>query len=167
MCMLPLFALLQQMAEPIPFLPLFLPTPEIYSFWGISSAITPYETQKVLPTPTGRKYSTESSLLTFVSSMTQIYLLFFIDPPLTFLLHPPLLPFPERCFRTWVMITYQFFYLSLSLWSFAPTSIPLPLAFRKLAGMTLPPTLTFTVLLQRNTRLFLFSLLLLSLTLWH
>ena len=51
--------------------------------------------------------------------------------------------------------------------SFAPTTVPLPSIFRKLAGMTLPPTLTLTVHLQRNTRLFLFPLLLLSLPLWH
>ena len=55
--------------------------------------------------------------------------------------------------------------LSLSLRSFAPTSIPLPSISKKLAGMVLPPTLTATVLLQRNTRLF--PLLLLSLPLWH
>ena len=61
---------------------------------------------------------------------------------------------PGRCFRTWVLTTYQFFYLSLSLRSFAPTSVPLPSIFRKLAGMGLPPTLTLTVLQQRNTRLF-------------
>ena len=52
--------------------------------------------------------------------------------------------FPGRCFRTWVLTTYQFFYLSLSVRSFAPTSVPLPSIFRKLAGMTLPPTLTLT-----------------------
>ena len=57
--------------------------------------------------------------------------------------------------------------LSLSLRSFTPTSAPLPSIFRKLAGMALPPTLTLTVLLQRNTRLFLFPLQLLSLPLWH
>ena len=74
---------------------------------------------------------------------------------------------PGRCFRTWVLTIYQFFYLSLSLRSFAPTSVPLPSIFRKLAGMTLPPTLTLTVLLQRNTRLFLFPLQLLSLPLWQ
>ena len=51
---------------------------------------------------------------------------------------------------TWVLTTYQFFYLSLSLQSFAPTSVPLPSIFRKLAGMTLPPTLTLTVPQQRN-----------------
>ena len=45
--------------------------------------------------------------------------------------------------------------------------LPLPSTFRKLAGMTLPFTLTLTVLLLRNTRLFLFPLLLLSLPLWH
>ena len=44
---------------------------------------------------------------------------------------------------------------------------PLPSIFRKLAGMVLPPTLTLTVPLQRNTHLFLFPLLLLSLPLWH
>ena len=74
---------------------------------------------------------------------------------------------PGRCFRTWVLTTYQFFYLSLFLRSFVPTSVPLPSIFRKLAGMTLPPTLTLTVLLQRNTRLFLFPLQLLSLPLWQ
>ena len=50
---------------------------------------------------------------------------------------------------------------------FWPSERPLPSIFRKLAGMTLPPTLTLTVLLQRNTRLFLFPLLLLSLPLWQ
>ena len=70
---------------------------------------------------------------------------------------------PGRCFKTWVLITYQFFYLSLFLRSIAPTSVPLPSIFRKLAGMTFPPT----VLLQRNTRLFLFPLLLLFSPLWH
>ena len=35
--------------------------------------------------------------------------------------------------------------------------------FRKLIGMTLPITLTLTVLPQRNTAVFLFSLLVLSL----
>ena len=72
---------------------------------------------------------------------------------------------PGRCYRTWVLTTYQFFYLFLSLRSFTPTSVPLPSIFRKLAGMTLPPTLTLTVLQQRNTRLF--PLQLLSLPLWQ
>ena len=73
----------------------------------------------------------------------------------------PLLPFfaPGRNFRTWVLITNQLFYLSLSLRS-TPTNVTLPSIFRKLAEMTLFPTLTPTVLLQRNTRLF--PLLLLS-----
>ena len=92
-----------------------------------------------------------------------------VAPLLTSPLLPLLLLFlaPGRCFRTWVLTTYQFFYLSLSLRSFTPTSVPLPSIFRKLAGMTLPPTLTLTVLLQRNTRLFLFPLQLLSLPLWQ
>ena len=117
---------------------------------------------------------TRISLLTSSPSMTLTYLPFSIAPLavsllLTFSLFPPLLPFPApgRCFSIWVLIIYQFFYLSLSPRSIAPTSDPLPLIFRKLAGMTLPCTLTLTVLLQRNTRLFLFSLLPLSLPLWH
>ena len=50
---------------------------------------------------------------------------------------------------------------------FHPNERPLPSIFRKLAGMTLPPTLTLTVLLQRNTRLFVFPLQLLSSPLWQ
>ena len=102
-------------------------------------------------------------------SMTLTHPLFSIAPPPTFSLLPPLLPFlgPGRCFRTWVLTTYQSFYPSLSPRSFASTSVPLHSTSRKLSGMTLYPTLTPTVLLQRNTRLFLFPLLLLSFPLWH
>ena len=81
----------------------------------------------------------------------------------TFPLLPPLLPFlaPGRCFRTLVLTIYQFFSPSLPLSpAFRPNECPLPSALRKLAGMTLPPTLTLTVLLQRNTCFF--PLLLLS-----
>ena len=53
---------------------------------------------------------------------------------------------PGSCFSTWVLTIYLFFYPSLSLRPIAPTSIPLPSIFRKLAGMALPHTLTFTVL---------------------
>ena len=86
---------------------------------------------------------------------------------LTSPLLPPLLPFPApgRCYRTLVLTIYQFFYLSLSLRSFASTSVPLPSIFRKLAGMALPLILTLTVLQQRNTCLFLFPLQLLFLPL--
>ena len=115
-----------------------------------------------------------SSLLTSSPLMTLTHPPFSIAPLafaplLTSPLLPPLLlfPAPGRCFRTWVLTIYQFFYLSLSLRSFAPTSVPLPSIFRKLAGMTLSPTLTPTVLPQRNAHLFLFPLLLLSLPLWH
>ena len=170
----PLFAPLRRMAEPTPFLLPFFPPPEISSFWGTSIAITPSGTQEVLPTPAGRKYSTGSSLLTSSHSMTLTHPPFSIAPLavaplLTSPLLPRLKPFfaPGRCFRTWVLTTCQFFYPSLSLRSFTPTSISLPSIFRKLAGMTLPPTLTPPVPLQRNTRLFLFPLLLLSLPLWH
>ena len=162
------------MAEPTPFLPLFFPPPESSSCWGTSIALTPSGTQQVLPTLTGRKYSNGSSLLTSSPSMTLTHPPFYIAPLavaplLTSPLLPLLLPFlaPGRCFWTWVLITYQFFYLSLSLRPISPTSVLLPSTFRKLAGMALPHTLTLTVLLQRNTRLFLFPLLLLSLPLWH
>ena len=158
----PLFAPPQQMAEPTPFLPPFFP-PEISSFWGTLIAITLFGTQEILPTPVGRKYSTGSSLLTLTHPP------FYIAPLLTSPLLPPLLPFlaPGRCYRTWVLTIYQFFYLSLSFRSIAPTSVPLPSIFRKLTGMALPPTWTLTVLQQRNTRLFFFTLLLLSLQIFH
>ena len=106
--------------------------------------------------------------------MTLTYLPFYIAPlavafSLSFPLLPPFSLFlaPGRCFRTWVLITYQFFYLFLSFWSFALANVSLPSIFRKLVGMTLPCTLTLTVLLQRNTRFFLFPLLLLPLPFWH
>ena len=131
MCMPPLFAPPQQMAEPTPFLPPSFPPPEISSFWGTSIAITFSGTQKVLPTPAGRKYSTGSSPLISSPSMTLIHPPFSIAPlavalPLTSPLLPPLLlfPAPGRCYRTWVLTIYQFFHLSLSLRSFAPTSVP-------------------------------------------
>ena len=63
MLTLPLFAL-RRMAETIPFLPPFFPPPEISSFWGTSTALTPSGTQEVLPTPMGKKYSTGSSFVT-------------------------------------------------------------------------------------------------------
>ena len=169
----PLFAPPQRMAEPIPFLPQLFPPPEISSFWGTPIAITPSGTQEVLPIPTGRKYSTGSYPLT--------------SSPLMTLTHAPLIhrssgsrSSPDISFApsslalscSWEVLQdlgltiYQFFYPSLSLRSFTPTSVPLPSIFRKLAGMTLPPTLTLTVPLHRNTRLFLFPLLLLSLPLW-
>ena len=146
------------MTEPTSFLPPFFP-PEISLFWGTSIAITPSGTQEVLPTPVGMKYSTGPSLLTSSPSMILTHSSFSISslevaPLLTSLLSL-LLPFlaPGRCFRTWVLTTYQFFYPSLSLWPIAPTSVPLSSIFRKLAGIALPPTLTLTVLQQRNTRL--------------
>ena len=166
---LPLSASPQRMAEPIPSLPQFFPPPEIFSFRETSIAITPSGTQEVLQTPARRKYLTESSLLTSSPSMTLTHPPFSIAPLLKSPLLLQLSPFvaPGRCYRTWVLTTYQFFYPSLSLRSIAPTSAPLPSIFRKLTGMTLPPTLTLTVLQQRNTHLFLFPLLLLSLPLWH
>ena len=126
------------MAEPTPFLSPSFPPPEISSFLGTSIAITPSGTQEVPPTPTGRKYSTGSFLLTSSPSMTLTHPPFSIAPlavalPLTSPLLSPLLPFPApgRCYRTWVLSIYQFFYLSLSLRSFAPTKRPPSFNFQK------------------------------------
>ena len=87
MFMLPLLALFQWIAKPTSFLSPFFPPREISSFWGTSIVNTPSGTQKVLPTPMGRKYSIESSPLSSFS-MTLTYLLFFTAPLLTFSLHP-------------------------------------------------------------------------------
>ena len=141
-------------------------SPEISLFWGTSIAITPFGAQEVLPTRAGRKYSTGSTLITSSPSMTLTHLPFSI----TSLAVAPLLPF--LC--SWELLQnlssdhQPIFYPPHSLRSFAPMRLLLPSIFRKLAGMTLPPTLTPTVFLQRNTRLFLFPLLLLlSFPFWH
>ena len=137
----------RRMAEPIPSLPPFSPPPEISSFSETSIAITPSGTQEVLLTLAERKYSTGSFLLTSSLSMTLTHPPFSIAPLLTSSLLLLLLPFLAlgRCFRTWILTIYHFFYLSLSLRSIAPTSVPLPSIFRKLAEMAMPPTLILTV----------------------
>ena len=86
------------------FPPFFLP-PQISLFWETSIVITPSKTQKVLPTPVGRKHSIGSSPLTFSPSMSLTYLLFFILPTLISPLLLSLSPYlaPGRCFRTWVL----------------------------------------------------------------
>ena len=80
----------------------------------------------IAPTP-GLAFS-----LVMPRSLTLTYLPFYIAPlavapTLTSPLLSPLLLFLAlgRCFRTWVLTTYQSFYLSLFLRSFAPTSTPL------------------------------------------
>ena len=73
---LQLFTLLGRIAEPIPFLPPSFTPPEISLFWKTSIAITPSGTQKAVPTPVGRKYSTGSSPLISFLSITLTYLLF-------------------------------------------------------------------------------------------
>ena len=154
------------------FSPFILPSPRNLFILGDFNCHYPIWDSKHTSDPAGRKYSTGSSLQASSSSMTLTHPPFYIAPlavapPLTSPLLPSLLFFlaPARCFRTWVLTTYQFFYPSLSLRSFAPTSVLLSSTFTKLAGMALPSTLTPTFLLQRNTRFF--PLLLLSLLLWH
>ena len=156
------------------FSPSILPSSRNFFILGDFNCHHPLWDSRVTSDPAGRKYSTGSSPQTSSPSMTLTHPPFSIAPLAVapFLTSPLLLLLllfhaPGRCFRSWVLTIYQFFYLSLSLRSFAPTSVPLPSIFRKLAGMALPPTLTLTVLLQRNTRLFLFPLQLLSLPLWH
>ena len=88
-------------------------------------------------TPARRKYSTGSSLLTSSPSMTLIHPLFSITslavaPLLTSPLILLLLLFlaPGRCFRTWDLTVYQFFFLSLSLF-FRPNERPPSFNFQK------------------------------------
>ena len=118
------------MTEPTPSLPQFFPPPQISSFWRSSIAITPSGTQEVLPTPTGRKYSTESFILTSSPSMTLTHPPYSIAPlavalPLTSPLLLLLLLFlaPGRCFTTWVLTIYQFFFRP-SLSSLSPQRAP-------------------------------------------
>ena len=112
----PLFAPPQRMVEPIPSLLPFFPPPEISSSWRTSIAIIPSGTQEVLLTPTG-KYSTGSPLLTSSPSMTLTHPPFSITSLLTSPLLPLLLSFfaPGKCFRTWVLTTYQLILLSVPL----------------------------------------------------
>ena len=113
---LQLFAPLRRIAETIPFLPPSFTPPEIFLFWGRSIAITPSRTQKIVPTPVRRKYSIGLSLLTSFFSITLTYLLFpvaslAVATPLISSLLLPLSPYLAlgRCFRTWVLITYEFY----------------------------------------------------------
>ena len=133
-----MYALLRRMAGLTPFLPPFFPSPEISSFLRTSITITSFGIQKVLSTPVGKKYLIGSPLLPRSSGSRS-------SPDISFALSFSLVS--GRCFRTYVLTTF--------------------LIFRKLAGMLLLLTLTLTILLQRNTRLFLFPLQLLSLPLWH
>ena len=138
MCTFPYLLFTDRWKNRLLLFPPFFPLPEISLFWGTSIAITPSGTQGVLPTPAGRKYSTGSSHLTSSRSMTLTHPLFSIAPlavaplltsPLLLLLLPCLAP--GRCFRTWVLTIYQFFYLSLYLRSIVPTSVPLSFNFQK------------------------------------
>ena len=167
MCTLPLFALLCQMAEPTP----FFPPPEISSFWGISTGTQNH--------PSGLKRYFRS---TWGGSIRLGHL--FWPPPSQWPWHthpsPSLLPWHFL----YSLLSRPFLFLGSAsgpgFWPPNNSSIcpslsglspqrasSLTSILRKLAGMTLPPTLTLTVLPQRITHLFLFLLLLLSLLLWH
>ena len=94
--------------------------------------------------------------------MTTAYLLFSIAPLLTSPLLPSLLPSlaPGKCFKSLVLITYQFNNCSLV---FRPNNHS-PTIFRKLFGWFCL-LLWLSLLLQRNTRFF--PLLLLFSLFWH
>ena len=167
----PLFPLPRWMAEPIPSLPPFFPPPEIFSFWGTTIAITSTRTQEVLPTPLGEVFD-------WVISSD---LLSLNDPDTPTLLHhssgtrssPDISFAPSSlalscCWEVLQNLGSDHLPILLCIPlspTYHPNKPPLPSIFRKLAGMALPPTLTLTVLLQRNTRLF--PLQLLSLPLWQ
>ena len=156
MFMFLLFALLQRMAEPTPFLPPFFPPPEISSFWKTSIGITPSGTQEVLSTPVERKYSTGSSLLTsspinHPDIPTLLYCSSGSHSSTDISFAPSSLAL--SCSREVLQNLGSdhlpiLLSVSLSLWPFAPTSVPPFLIFRKHAGMTLPSTLSLTVLLR-------------------
>ena len=163
MFMLPPFAL-RQIAELTPFLPPLFPSPNISSFWGTSIAITPSETQKVIPTPRG-----EEAFNWVISN-----LLLLNNPNISTLLHrssgspsSPNISFVTSCWEVLPKLGLDHLPILLTipvLWSSAPTNVPLSSIFRKLVGMTALNS-TLTVRLQKNTRLCLFPLLLLSLLL--
>ena len=114
------------------FSPSILPSSRNLFILGNFNCHHPTGTQESLPTLAGRKYLTGSFLLTSSRSMTLTRPPFSIaplavTPRLTSPFLPLLLDFPApgRSYRTLVLTTYQFFYLSLSLRSFTPTSVSL------------------------------------------
>ena len=163
----PLFVPPQQMAEPTPFLPQFFSPPEISSFLGDFNCHHPLWDLRGTSDPCGEE------VFDWVISSDLLPL---NDPDTPTLLHrsSPDISLASSSlvlFCSWEVLQdlgsdHLPILLSVPLSPvFHPNERPLPSIFRKLTGMTLPPTLTFTVPLQRNTRLFLFPLLLLSLPL--
>ena len=123
---LPPFALLRRMAQPTPFLsPFFLPSSRDLFILGDFNCHHPLRNLMGTSDLRGEEVF-DWVISSDLPSMTLTYPLSSIAPSLTSPLLSPLLPFLAhgRCFRTWVLITYQFFYLSLSLRSFTPTNVP-------------------------------------------
>ena len=126
MFMLSIFTLLRRIAEPNLFpLLYFLLQKSLHS----GELPLPPLDSKGTSNSLGKKYSIGSSPLISFPSMTITYLLFSITrlAIALLLISPFLLPFspslaPERYFRTWVLITYQFYKLSLFLQFFDPTN---------------------------------------------
>ena len=168
------FDCLRRIAKPTPFPSPFISPPQMSSFSRTSTAFIPSDTQKLLPIPVGKKNLIGSSLLTSFRSMTLTYLLFSIAPltvaPLmTYLL----IPFCFALSCSWAVLqdlvsNHLPILLTVPVSSvFRPNKRPFPSIFRNLVGVTFLYNSILTVLLQRNTRFFLFPLLLLSVLLWH
>ena len=167
MCKLPLFAFLQRMAEPTSFLPPLFPSSEMYSFCGTSIAITPSGTQEVLPIPWGG-----SIRLGHLFCLPPLN-----DPDIRILLHRSshdisFAPSSLVLSCSWEMLqdlgSDRLIILLFVLFSpvFCPNQRPPCFNFPKARWDDFP--LDFdSHCLQRNTRLYLFLLLLLSLPLWH
>ena len=158
------------MAEPISFSPSILPSSRNLFIMGDFNCHHSLWNSKGTSNPRAKE------VFDWIISSDLLPLMALTHPPFSIapLLTSPLLPLlslflaPGRCFRTWILTIYQFFYPSLSLSGLSPQrTSPFPSSFRKLAGMALPSTLILTVPLQWNTRLFHFPLLMLSLPLWH
>ena len=127
----PLFAPPQRMAEPIPSLSPILPSSRNLFILGDFNCHHPLWDSRGTSDPCREEVFDWVISSDLLPSMTLTHPLFSIAPlAVAPLLTSPLLPLlllflaPGRCFRTWVLTIYQFFYLSLSLRSFAPTSVP-------------------------------------------
>ena len=117
MFMFPLFAFFRRIAEPTPFLSSSFLQKCPYS-GGLQLSLLPLGLKsysdrlglKSYSDPRGKEVFDWVISSDLLLSMTLIYLLFSIAPPLTSPLLPPLSPClaPRWYFRTWVLITFQF-----------------------------------------------------------
>ena len=174
MCMPRLFAPSQRMAEPIPSIPPFFPPPEISSFWGLQLP------SLLLWDSRGTSDSREEEVFDWAISSD---LLPHNDPDTPTLLHrstrsrsSPDISFAPCTLAfscSWEVLQdlgsdHLPILLSVPLSPvFHPNERPPSFNFQKACWDGFAFYFDSNVLLQKNTRLFLFPLLLLSLPLWH